>query len=754
MKLIAIVDDHATDRTVFERLVREISPDAQIAAFASLEDIQCYCTERGYPDLMIVVCGRSGRNVCSFLTALREHEDAQGMPVIVATASKTPAFRLKMLQAGATECFTLPVEEAEFLPRARNWLRLGESRSRALVRIKELEQKEEASHRARTTLFRDSHKRLLEVIDLVPALIGATDREGRYVFANRCMAEALGTTPEQLTRRETASDEVANLFPDGQFWRRYEKTIRDAKGRERVLLVAKTPLYSSASEMPLALVTALDITDLKAAQKTLQFLAYHDQLTGAPNRLKVEEQISRLLTCPEDQCETFALFLLDLDRFKAINDTLGHRMGDRLLRSVLSRLRENFPKAYVIGRLGGDEFAIVHPLDPHNCEEEARRTARLILECFEMPFGIGGTDDNLTDDTVVITTVSIGIVIQDKGDETFDGILKCADMAMYKAKSGGGNGYRLYNPAMERVEAVAMQIEQGLHHAVCNDSLVLHYQPQVDLRSGRITGVEALLRWKQPDGSLLPPMQFLPIAEETGQIVPITSWVLEEACTQLARWNHAGLDIRMAVNLSGVLFARTDVHTMVMAAIERHKVNPAQLELELTESVLIRRAKLFNRQLEKLRQLGVAVAVDDFGTGYASLSYLSRLVIDRIKFDKSFIDRLEHNQTDQTIVRSMIMLCRNLGIRIIAEGIERPEQARWLARHRCEEGQGFYFGKPMEAAQIAGLVRASLPGWQKDGNSPVSEEKKTLPPVRKALSPEAEGRSQSRDRGPAPSSDL
>ncbi|NHO54913.1 EAL domain-containing protein [Acetobacter estunensis] len=585
-------------------------------------------------------------------------------------------------------------------------------------RARVLERELADSHRARETLLRDTHHRLLEVIDTVPAMIGATDETGHYVFANRCMAQALGTTPGQLVGTQ-ASGMGRALMESGPFRRQREKVVQDREGRERVFLTTRTPLHGGGRDKPLTLMTALDITELKEAERKLLFLAYHDPLTGAPNRFLIAQEMEKLLT-QEEGDDVFGLFLIDLDRFKGINDTLGHRVGDRLLKSVTIRLTDSLPDAEVIGRLGGDEFAIVYKLDGACLDADAHRKAEVILQLFKQPFSIAEDEDDLKTGNVISTTISMGVVIHAGGEETFDALLKRADLAMYRAKQRGGNGYRLFEPEMEKAEAVIRRIELDLHDAVRNDELVLHYQPQVDLRSGQITGVEALLRWRRPDGSLMAPGHFLPVAEETGLIVPITEWVLHEACGQLVRWSKEGLTLRMAVNLSGVLFHRVDMQHMLTEAITTTGAQPAQLELELTESVLIHNADIVNRQFKALRELGTAIAVDDFGTGYASLGYLSRLVIDRIKFDKSFMDRLESSETDQTILRSMIMLCRNLGIRMTAEGIERPEQARWLAAHRCEEGQGFYFGRPQTPDRVEALVRASLPHWHQEMEGMIS----------------------------------
>ncbi|NHO31379.1 putative bifunctional diguanylate cyclase/phosphodiesterase [Acetobacter fallax] len=735
MKLIAIVDDQSANRIVFCRLAREIAPAVEVEAFASPADALARFDAGYHPDLIITDFRMPGMDGPAFITAVRQKLWGHDVPVIVVTAYEDRDYRLTALRAGATDFLLSPVDHREFVTRGKNLLDIAMSRKQASMRALVLERELADSHRARETLLRCSRENLLKVIDTVPAMISATDATGRYVFVNRCLAESLGTTPEELTgtlatgpavEEKHCSPEMCGVQAGlascigeqrARCTVRYEEVIRDLKGVDRVFLTSDTPLQGGSSDIPLRLRTSLDITDLKKAQQELHALAYRDQLTGAPNRLKVGRSVDALLRDSRSRERPFALLQLDLDRFKAINDTLGHSAGDRVLKSVAARLTEILPDAVIIGRLGGDEFGIVLRLTQEDREAEVRAAARRILDEFIPPFAIGDGSDSQSgraDDSVVITTASIGIVIHHGGPDTFDAILRRADMAMYKAKAIGGNSCRLFQPEMEKAEEAAMRIELDLHKAVARRELVLYYQPQLDLRSGRIVGVEALLRWRRADGTLLAPGAFLPVAEETGLIVQITEWVLDEACRQLASWAEEGMSVRMAVNMSGVLFRRGDVRGTVLDVIERTGINPNDLELELTESVLIANTDSANRQLEDLRKLGAAVAVDDFGTGYASLTYLSRLVIDRIKIDKSFIDRIEDSEADQAIVRSMITLCRNLGIRVTAEGIERPEQARWLAQQRCDEGQGFYFGRPQPADRVAAMIHASMGAWRQE----------------------------------------
>lgn len=723
MTRIVTVNIPDRDRKLMSCLAADLAPAMIVTPFSSEQDVIDSLTGSAPPALILTGFIPSPEGKKGFLPALRSSSRGQMVPVIVLTEKEDADLRLVALKEGATEVLASTITTEEFLLRVRNMLQLTVFRRHPNQRAVVLERELADSYRAREEARRMDRKNLLQVIDTVPTMMGATDPEGRVVFINRCMAEVLGSTPAQLTgtmvpglRNVARKDSCHSENHPGNCGvlkecchGRYEETIHDAHGRERILLTSATPLDTGRGEVPLTLRTSLDITELKNAQKRLHALAYRDQLTGGPNRLKVEQVVNHFMGSGRLR-PAFALFMLDLDRFRSVNDTLGHSVGDLLLKCVAARLERILPHASVVGRLGGDEFAIVIRLKKADQEVEACLHAAAIRDCFVQPFilGTGGAFPSAAvsdEDSKVITTASIGIVVSSDEQVTFDRLLRRADIAMYKAKSAGGSGYELFRPEMETAEEAALRIELDLHKAVRNNELMLYYQPQIDLRTGHIIGVEALLRWMRPDGTMQAPVTFLPVAEETGLIVPITQWVLEEACNQLAAWSEQNFSVRMAVNMSGVLFRRANIRSMVLNVIERTGINPADLELELTESVLIDNAEMANRELADLRRLGIAVAVDDFGTGYASMSYLSRLIIDRIKIDRSFISEIPNSTSNQMIVRSMIMLCRNMGIKIIAEGIETPEEARWLAAHHCDEGQGFYFGRPQPAEKITELLR-------------------------------------------------
>ena len=387
-----------------------------------------------------------------------------------------------------------------------------------------------------------------------------------------------------------------------------------------------------------------------------------------------------------------ALIFLDLDNFKTINDSLGHSVGDALLKAIASRLRECVRDTDTISRQGGDEFLIVLPELP-DAEAIAPLMVKL-MERLQQPFDAEGHE--------LTTSVSIGIAIYPDDGENFDTLLKKADMAMYRAKDAGRNTYRFFDEQMntEAVEQLAMR--NGLRKALEQGEFLLHYQPQIDLDSGRVIGAEALVRWQHPELGMVPPGRFIPIAEESGLIVPLGEWVLHEACLQTMRWQKSGLtDLVVAVNLSAVQFKRGDVEQTVVNALEASGLDPALLELELTESILIRNTETILDTVKRLKLLGVKLSIDDFGTGYSSLSYLKRFAVDKLKIDQSFIRDLATDPDDAAIVRAIIQMARSLGLKTIAEGVEEEGILDRLRVFRCDEAQGYHFAKPMPADEFA-----------------------------------------------------
>ena len=431
----------------------------------------------------------------------------------------------------------------------------------------------------------------------------------------------------------------------------------------------------------------------------LSHLAQHDSLTDLPNRMLLNDRLQQAITMARRHGYRIAVLFLDLDRFKHINDSLGHVVGDQLLQAVAVRLERCVRESDTVGRQGGDEFVVV--LSELEAAENAGISAAKLLAALTLPYHIGSHD--------IIVPVSIGVSIYPDDGEDAETLIKNADTAMYHAKENGRNNYQFFKQEMNIRASERQFIESGLRVALERKEFSLHYQPKVDLGTGAITGVEALLRWKHPERGFIPPAQFVPIAEDTGLILPIGHWVLSEACRQSREWIDAGFaPVPMAVNISAVEFRSKDFVENVRAILKKSGLDPRCLELELTESVLMKHAESTVSMLKALKEIGVQLTVDDFGTGYSSLSYLRQFPIDALKVDQSFVHEISSRTDDAAIVSAVISMGNSLKKRVIAEGVETREQLDFLTAEGCEEAQGYYFNRPMVANQFAKLLEAGV----------------------------------------------
>ncbi|HJV05706.1 MAG TPA: EAL domain-containing protein [Chromobacteriaceae bacterium] len=438
-----------------------------------------------------------------------------------------------------------------------------------------------------------------------------------------------------------------------------------------------------------------DISEQKAAEQRLQFLAYHDPLTELPNRLLLQERLTLASRQARRQGHRAALLFIDLDHFKNINDSMGQGIGDALLQAVATRLDRQLNNANTLARYGADEFLIVMPeiADP----EQPAQLAEQILDDFVAPFLISGHE--------LPATPSLGIAVFPDDGEDYDTLLKKAQSATFYAKQAGRNTYRFYTEAMNNNAAEHLRIYNGLRHALARQQFVLHYQPQVDLSNGRIIGAEALVRWNHPDKGLIPPASFIPVAEESGVIVQLGEWVLREACRQAAQWQQQGLPpLVMAVNLSGVEFKRGNLEQSVEQALADSGLPAPQLELELTESILIQDTANVLATVKRLKSQGIKLSIDDFGTGYSSLAYLTRLAVDKLKIDQSFVRHLVQEPENGPIVRAVIQMAHSLNLIAIAEGVEDSHARDFLLEHGCDEAQGYFYSRPLPADDFAALL--------------------------------------------------
>jgi diguanylate cyclase (GGDEF)-like protein len=436
-----------------------------------------------------------------------------------------------------------------------------------------------------------------------------------------------------------------------------------------------------------------DITERRQAEEKIAYMARHDGLTDLANRLLFREHLENAIA-GLGRSKGFAVLYLDLDHFKYVNDTLGHDGGDRVLQIAAARLCDVVRETDVVARCGGDEFAILQ--EESNQPAAATALARRLVEVMNAPMMLDGTQAPIG--------VSVGIALAPTDGADADQLLKNADMALYRAKSDGRGTYRFFEPEMDAQMQARRSLELDLRAAIVNGEFELYYQPIIDMTSNEVTSFEALLRWLHPTRGLVGPLEFIPLAEETGLIVPIGEWVLREACAQAARWPE---HVHVAVNLSPTQFRKGDLVTLVMSALSASGVAPHRLELEITETALLQDSDATLATLHRLRSLGVAISMDDFGTGYSSLSYLRKFPFDKIKIDQSFIRDLGDGSDSLAIVRAVTGLGSSLGMATIAEGVETSEQLKRLRAEGCTKAQGFLFGAPKPADEAIRHVTAN-----------------------------------------------
>lgn len=439
-----------------------------------------------------------------------------------------------------------------------------------------------------------------------------------------------------------------------------------------------------------------NISERKAAEARIDFLAHHDPLTGLPNRVLIEDHFTLAKAYADRNDSKVALLFIDLDRFKNINDSLGHSTGDALLKVVAQRLEECVRDTDTISRPGGDEFVIL--LSDMTDPDSVTTVSNKLLHSLSAPFSI--------EEHILSASASIGVALYPDDGDDFETLLRKADTAMYQAKDSGRNSCSFFNPQMNTEADERLAISNGLRRALEQNEFVLYYQPMVDIADdNKLIGAEALLRWSPPGQGMVMPDRFIPVAEDNGLIVPIGAWVLREACRQAVAWQHAGLpDMVVAVNLSAIQFKRGDLERTVIDALAETGLEPQHLELELTESILISDTDNVLQMVQRLKYLGIKLSIDDFGTGYSSLSYLKKFAVDKLKIDQSFVRGIDADPNDAAIVRAIIQMARSLNLRTIAEGVEDPHMLKHLKVYHCDEAQGYHIGRPMDAQTFSRFI--------------------------------------------------
>ncbi|HEX3561131.1 MAG TPA: EAL domain-containing protein [Pyrinomonadaceae bacterium] len=546
----------------------------------------------------------------------------------------------------------------------------------------------------------NENDRFRSAFDFAAIGMALVSTEGRWLQVNHSLCQILGYTEKELLTTDflsvTHPDDLPTALSNiGQLLRgrvqvsQMEKRYIHKSGHEVWVHWSVSTVRDQYSTSVHLIFQIQDITDRKLAEEQLHHDAFHDALTGLPNRALFMDHLKlSIARARRNDNQKFAVLYLDLDRFKVINDSLGHTIGDQLLVGIADRLKENLRPGDTVARLGGDEFVIL--IEDIAEETEAVQVAERIQQQLSVPFTLSGRE--------VFTTVSLGIAPSSTGYERAEDILRDADTAMYRAKSAGKARYEIFDRAMHARAINLLQMETDMRRALERNEFLIHYQPIVSLENFRLRGFEALVRWQHPERGFISPMDFIPIAEETGLIVPLGEVVLREACQQMQRWQRlfpVDPPLYVAVNLSSKQFGQSTLIDKVAMILKETGVNPSSVKLEITESLVMENIDTATDMLRQLRALGIKLAIDDFGTGYSSLSYLHRFPIDTLKIDRSFVTRMSENNENTEIVRTIVVLAQNLGMDVVAEGVETNEQLVLLQKLGCENGQGYFFSKPV-----------------------------------------------------------
>ncbi|WP_392435949.1 EAL domain-containing protein [Chlorogloeopsis fritschii PCC 9212] len=566
-------------------------------------------------------------------------------------------------------------------------------------------------HLEATEALREREEQYRRIVETATEGIWVLDKDNKTRFVNQQMATMLGYTVDEMLGKTLFSfmDSEGLAIATNLLSRRqqgihetHDFKFRCKDGSDLWAMISCAPLFDEQGNYAGALGMVTDITDRKHMEKNLVRHAFYDALTGLPNRVlfmcRLEQAIARIKRCPDD---LFAVLFLDLDRFKLVNDSLGHLVGDRLLVTLAQRLQSCLhpDDDDTVARLGGDEFTIL--LSHIQSVDDAIRVAEDIHQILKSPFNLNGYE--------VFTTASIGIVLGTTKYSQAADLLRDADTALYRAKEQGQAWHMVFDTTMYDRAVALLQLETDLRWAIERRELRVLYQPIVSVATGRITGFEALVRWQHPERGLIPPAEFIPVAEETGLIVPIDQWVLRESCQQLRQWQLQFPDIKplsISVNLSGKHFSQPCLVEQIDQILQQTNLAPSSLKLEITESVIIASPEKAASVLQQLKALGIQLCIDDFGTGYSSLAYLHHFPIDVLKIDRSFVTRLDKNGEQLAIIRAIITLAGNLGMSVVAEGVETTDQLVQLRLLQCDQAQGYLFSQPLNSDKTSILLAA------------------------------------------------
>jgi diguanylate cyclase (GGDEF)-like protein/PAS domain S-box-containing protein len=598
---------------------------------------------------------------------------------------------------------------AETLRQANVFL---ETRSTELSQANTMLQQEMQERKRAEEEIRSTQTFLSSIVDNIPNMIFVKDaKDLKFVRLNKAGEKLTGYSETELLGKSDYDffpKEEADFFTGkdretlriGKQVFIVEESIKTKDGTEKILQTKKMPILDKNGNPQYLLGISEDITERKKAEEQLTYLAQYDSLTGLPNRNLFRDRLSITMARAKRNGQMLALMFLDIDHFKEINDTLGHTIGDEVLQAVSGLLRESLRGVDTIARLGGDEFTII--LENITHVDQAIVVAEKIQKAFSDPVVIQERE--------IFVTASIGITLYPRDAEDIDALLQTADIAMYRAKEEGRNTYEFYAQEINAQAAERLNMENLLRYALERQELLLHYQPKVELRSGKIVGAEALTRWNSKELGLVQPSQFIPLAEKTGLIVPVGEWILKTACAQNKAWQDQGIPpLLMSVNLSPRQLRQKNLVEMITGVLDQTGLAAHFLELEITEGMIMQHTDKAIAILQELHQLGVYLSIDDFGTGYSNLAYLKRFPVQRLKIDQSFVRDVISDADDASIVTAIIVMAKSLGLEVVAEGVETKEQLAFLSKFRCDEYQGYYFSKPVPADEFARLMQTQRP---------------------------------------------
>ncbi|MCB1834880.1 MAG: EAL domain-containing protein, partial [Geminicoccaceae bacterium] len=609
----------------------------------------------------------------------------------------------RALEAGATDFLLSPVDHLEFRARARNLLTIRRQQKLLAERARDLER----ALRDRSFGVGDRQHDIQAIFDALPVPLDIVDRHGRLLAVNAAHEKLF-----EIDRRTSIGRHISRVYGEGHATRhnvRNEKVLdsgaplttpnRDLTGdasSARDLVNVKGPFLFGDTHDESVVTISLDVSDLVSEAAGGKRSSGNDTLTQLPNAEAFHDRAEMELSRARRQHEMLAILIVDVDRLKGINDAFGRPFGDELLRAVAGRLAKRLRETDHIARLRSDEFAVLQV--GMKRPDDAAELARRLSDAFSEPFLINRQEIHIS--------ASTGITLFPADGRTVETLLKNADLAVYRAKASGRDGYRFFAAEMNIAARRAVTLERELRQAIAAEQFLVHYQPQIELSTGRIIGMEALVRWNHPHRGIVRPGEFIGLAEDIGLIAPLTAWIMRTACAQHSEWRNKGFTgMQLSVNLSPVQFRERGVELMVERILKDTRLHPSSLDIELTENAVIENSQTAAASLRYLNQLGVSLSIDDFGTGYSSLAYVKRLPVQRLKIDQSFVQNIDQSTNDEVIVRAIINLGHSLGLRVIAEGVETAAQLACLRQLECDEVQGDYLSPPVDAAGFERRIR-------------------------------------------------